>query len=70
MVADGSGRALVETDRRGEDGTLVTQGEPVTVQGRFAHGFLHAAAITHADALDSPPPAPPGGPEHGPRPPT
>ena len=45
MVADGSGRALVETDRRGEDGTLVTQGEPVTVQGRFAHGFLHAAAI-------------------------
>ncbi len=74
VVADGSGRALVETGRRGEDGTLVSKGEPVTVQGRFAHGFLHAAAITHADghtdALDPPPPpAPPGGPEHGPRPP-
>ena len=73
VVADGSGRALVETGRRGEDGTLVAKGEPVMVQGRFEHGFLHAAAITHADsrteALTPPPPAPPGGPEHGPRPP-
>ncbi len=74
VVGDGSGRALVETGRRGEDGTLVVKGEPVTVQGRFEHGFLHAAAITHADghadALDPPPPpARTGGPEHDPRPP-
>ncbi len=74
VVADGSGRALVETGRRGEDGTLVAKDEPVTVQGRFEHGFLRAAAITHADGhADTfdllPPPPPPGGPEHGPRPP-
>lgn len=74
VVADGSGRALVETGRRGEGGTLVAKGEPVTVQGRFEHGFLHAVAISHADGhadmLDAPPPPPPSaGPEHGPRPP-
>jgi hypothetical protein len=49
IVQDGTGRALVETGRRGESGTLVKAGETVMVQGRFEHGFLHAAAITHAD---------------------
>ena len=71
VVQDGSGRALVETGRRGENAVLVAKGEPVTVQGRFERGSLHAAAITHADghadALDPPPPH--GGPERGPRPP-
>lgn len=71
VVDDGSGRALVETGRRGADTTLVAKGEVVTVQGRFEHGFLHAAAITHADGqVDSlDPPPPPHDPEHGPRPP-
>jgi len=40
----------------------------VSVQGRFEHGFLHAAYIVHADGrilgLDFPPGPPPHGP-HG-----
>lgn len=62
VVGDGSGRALVETGRFGEGSPLVGKGEAVTVQGRFEHGFLHAAAITHADGhadMLSPPPPPP-----------
>ncbi|RZK94203.1 MAG: DNA-binding protein [Methylobacterium sp.] len=49
VLQDGTGRALVETGRRGEGGTLVVKGETVTVQGRFENGFLHAAALTHGD---------------------
>jgi hypothetical protein len=49
VVQDGTGRALVETGREGEDGKLVTKGEPVTVQGRFETGFLHARVLTHGD---------------------
>ncbi|KQO72026.1 DNA-binding protein [Methylobacterium sp. Leaf87] len=49
VVQDGTGKALVETGKRGEGGTLVTTGEAVTVQGRFENGFLHAALITRAD---------------------
>ncbi|MDR7037611.1 hypothetical protein J2X36_002358 [Methylobacterium sp. BE186] len=49
VLQDGTGRALVETGRAGEDGTLVAKGETVTVQGRFETGFLHAALITRAD---------------------
>lgn len=45
VMADGSGRALVETGRAGEDGQLVTIGEPVTVQGRFDRGVVHAAFL-------------------------
>lgn len=60
VVDDGSGRALVETGRRGESTALVASGETVTVQGRFERGFLHAAVITHpdgrSDMLDPPPP--------------
>lgn len=67
VVDDGSGRALVETGRRGEGAALVASGENVTVQGRFEHGFLHAMAITHpdgrADMLDPPAPPPRGGPD-------
>ena len=50
IVQDQSGRALVETGREGEDGKLVTAGEPVTVQGRFDHGFLRAAFLVGRDA--------------------
>ncbi|GJE19055.1 DNA-binding protein [Methylobacterium marchantiae] len=49
IVQDGSGRALVETGKRGEDGGLVSKGEAVTVQGRFENGFLHAILLTRAD---------------------
>ena len=65
VMADGSGRALVDTGREGEGGRLVTAGEPVTVQGRFDRGFVHAAFLVGADnkvvALE-----PLGGPPHGP----
>lgn len=49
VMADGSGRALVETGRAGEDGKLVTIGEPVTVQGRFEHGVVRAAFLVAPD---------------------
>ena len=49
ILQDGSGRALVETGKQGEGGSLVTKGEPVTVQGRFENGFLHATLLTRAD---------------------
>jgi hypothetical protein len=49
ILQDGTGRALVETGRAGEGGTLVAKGESVTVQGRFENGFLHATALTRAD---------------------
>jgi len=61
IVADDSGRALVDTGRAGEGGTLVARSEAVTVQGRFEHGFIHATVITHADGRSDvvAPPAPP-----------
>ncbi len=78
VMADGSGRALVETGREGEDGTLVGVGQPVTVQGRFDRGTLHAAFLVRADGkvkalgpLGRPPhdrggPGGSGGPDRGP----
>lgn len=74
IVEDPSGRTLVETGPKGEDGDLVEEGEAVTIQGRFEHGFLHATFIVHEDgetvALDQPHPPRPHGPLgwlHGPR---
>ena len=78
VMADASGRALVETGREGEDGTLAKVGQPVTVQGRFDRGTLHAAFLVGADGkvkalgpLGRPPhdrggPGGPGGPDRGP----
>jgi uncharacterized protein YdeI (BOF family) len=69
IVQDDSGRALVETGRRGEGGQLVAKSESVTVQGRFEHGFIHAEVISHLDGRNDfvgppgPPPPPPGGPQ-------
>lgn len=69
IMADASGRALVDTGREGDDRQLVTAGEPVTVQGRFDRGFVHAAFLVGPDnkvvAL-GPLAGPPHGP-HGPR---
>ncbi len=64
IIADASGRALVETGREGEDGRLVTAGEPVTVQGRFDRGFVHAAFLVGPDAKVVAL-GPLGGPPHG-----
>jgi hypothetical protein len=67
IVQDDSGRALVETGRRGESGQLVAKSESVTVQGRFEHGFIHAQVISHSDGRNDfvgppgLPPPPPGG---------
>lgn len=49
VLQDGTGRALVETGPAGDSGSLVKQGENLTVQGRFENGFLHAQQITRAD---------------------
>ena len=63
VVQDGSGRALVDTGPRGEDRTLVTKGETVTVQGRFDRGVVHAEVLAHADGRNEAF----GPPDHGPR---
>ncbi|MBC3941569.1 hypothetical protein [Sphingomonas albertensis] len=71
VMADPTGRALVDLGREGEDGTLVTAGQPVTVQGRFEDGFVHAAflvgaggKVTALGPIGGPPRGPggPGGP--------
>lgn len=49
IVADASGRALVDTGREGDERQLVTAGEPVTIQGRFERGFVHAAFLVGPD---------------------
>lgn len=45
IVADATGRALVDAGREGEGGGLVTAGEAVTVQGRLDHGVFRAAFL-------------------------
>lgn len=70
VIDDGGAKALVDTGRAGEDGTLVATGAPVTVQGRFESGFVHASFLVdgagHVTALAPPPHR--GG-RHGPPPP-
>ncbi len=48
VMADPTGRALVDLGREGEDGALVSAGQPVTIQGRFEHGFVHASFLVGA----------------------
>jgi uncharacterized protein YdeI (BOF family) len=48
VIADATGRALVDTGPEGEDG-LVKVSDPVTIQGRFDHGFVHAAFLVTPD---------------------
>lgn len=64
IIADASGRALVDTGRAGEDNALVSVGQPVTVQGRFDHGFLHASFLIGSDGkvISLRPVGPPHGP--------
>jgi hypothetical protein len=49
IVADETGRALVETGPAGEGGGIVAKDEAVTVQGRAEDGFVHAGFIVHGD---------------------
>lgn len=67
VIDDGTARALIETGRAGEDGDLVANGEPITVQGRFERGFVHASTIRRANGEieELAPPPPPGRPPHG-----
>lgn len=75
ILADGSGRALVEAGRHramlSGDSALVAIGQTVTVQGRFRDGTIHASFLVGADgevtALrpKGPPHRGPGG-RHGP----
>lgn len=73
VMADETGRALIDTGREGDRHPLVTAGEPVTVQGRFDRGFVHAAFLVGPDnkvlalgPLAGPPRGPHDGPDHGP----
>jgi hypothetical protein len=66
VLQDASGRALVETGRQGEDVALVAKDEAVTVQGRFEHGFVHAAFIVGGDGKIVALQPPHGPPPHGP----
>jgi len=65
IIADASGRALVETGREGEGGRLVKPNETVTVQGQFERGFLHASVIQHEDGRADLVGPPKGPPRHG-----
>ena len=66
IVADDSGRALVETGPAGEGGGVVAKDEAVTVQGRTENGFIHATFVVRADGrVEALGPA--GPPPHGPR---
>ena len=78
ILADGSGRTLVEAGRhRGMmsgDSALVAVGQTVTVQGHFRDGTIHASFLVGADGKVTalrpmgPPRGGPGGPDgrHGP----
>lgn len=61
ILQDDSGRMLVDLGPRGDDATVVTRGEQVSVQGRFDRGFIAAQVVSHADGRAEAfgPPAPP-----------
>ncbi|WP_312798088.1 hypothetical protein [Tianweitania sp.] len=64
VLADQSGRALIDSGWRGEGGDLVKPGETVTVQGRFDRGSLRGEVLVRADgaaqSLKPPKPGPRG----------
>ena len=80
VIDDGSGRALIEAGPEGEGGSLVGVGAPVTVQGRYERGFVHASflvdqagKVTALGPVGGPPPhdrpGPPPPPHRGDAPP-
>ena len=69
VVQDDTGRALVDTGPSGVRARPMSKGEAVTVQGRFAHGYIHAEVMTRADGTSEafgPPPHHHHGPDRGP----
>ncbi|KQR83272.1 hypothetical protein [Sphingomonas sp. Leaf343] len=74
IADDGTGRALVDLGRAGDDTALVTAGQTVSVQGRYDKGMLRASFLVDgANKVTSlrpmgPPPGrghgPDGGPDH------
>uniref|UniRef100_UPI0035CBD6D7 hypothetical protein n=1 Tax=uncultured Sphingomonas sp. TaxID=158754 RepID=UPI0035CBD6D7 len=77
VLADGSGRALVDLGRQGDGTGLVSAGQVVSVQGHYGRGLLHASFLVGADGKVTalrpmgPPHGGPGGRDgfrHGPRP--
>ncbi|RFC63892.1 MULTISPECIES: hypothetical protein [Mesorhizobium] len=66
IIADSSGRALIDVGPAGDDKSLVAQNEEVTVQGRFDDGFVRAGMVIHTDGrVDELRPPHPHGPRHG-----
>ncbi|MBR2686225.1 MAG: hypothetical protein IKE42_00095 [Aquamicrobium sp.] len=66
IIADSSGRALVDVGPDGANSPLVAQNEEVTIQGRFDDGFVHAGMVIHKDGRVDELRAPhPHGPRHG-----
>ena len=63
VLQDDSGKALIETGRAGEGGTLVSRDEAVTVQGRFDDGFVRASYLVRQDGRTEAL-GPPKGPPH------
>jgi uncharacterized protein YdeI (BOF family) len=65
ILADATGRALIDAGRENSGSALVAPGQTVTVQGRFDDGFVHASFLVKPDgkvtAL-----GPMGGPPKGP----
>jgi hypothetical protein len=74
VLADGTGRTLVEGGREVDGTNLVATGQTVSVQGRFGRGMMHPSflvgAIGKVTALRPRPPhggpGGPGGPDRGP----
>lgn len=71
ILADGSGRTLVEGGRQVDGTSLIGVGQTVSVQGRFGRNMLHASFLVGADGKVTalrpmPPRGGPGGPG-GPR---
>ncbi|WP_420139702.1 hypothetical protein [Sphingomonas sp.] len=48
VVDDGSARALVDTGPQGDDRSLASVGAPITAQGQFDRGVLHASFLVDA----------------------
>ncbi len=65
ILQDDSGKTLVETGPAGASSDLIKQNEPITVQGRFDDGFVHASFLVGKDGKTQALRAP-GPPPHGP----
>ncbi|WP_242186777.1 hypothetical protein [Sphingomonas sp. CARO-RG-8B-R24-01] len=68
ILADGTGRTLVEGGRQVDGTGLVAVGQTVSVQGRFGRSMLHASFLVGADGkVTALRPMPPRGGPGGPR---